>query len=1007
MNKVSKNDWRSFEELILQILLDEYNIQESKINKLTSETNDGGYDGIFYVPFGSNENDTPDRMLKMLFEAKLRSDINNDLKLQEFSKALIIAINKNADRIVIATNLHFSSNTRKVLQQYAVNTGLSIQLKTSIDIFSWIENHSESICGKSAKDSLYNLLKESNDVESRLYKNKDSINIINDIEKPTIPVLYGDKRNKEKDRAKQCIKEHYGILTIEGEAGVGKSVFLNNLLSELKSDGFKSYVFDLQTFSTPRTLFIDMVCKIWSISYDALFTKDKTELESVLCYLGEELIDRDMNQSISEVLSGSKEKYYSHEDIYEFYLINYIFKLYTMRNQKHRIIISFTNINYATEELSMFVLSLCRKMGKDLSILLEIRTSDSVYNNAWSEVSKQILMLPNIQHRCEIRAFSNSEALIYICEQFKPYDIDCNTCTNVFKKIGNNPLYLAAYIECIKYRLTAGEVLLQNINAYIIHQEIDNFNSILTDYILSVVGRSEHNAKICFVLAVTHGKVRIDILKDLLGQKCMKHISAFLKDAKFVIVKDDALIITHGLFVDSLRTYIDRLPLLVQQNLSTDLLRINSLYIPYASQNIETKIELLKILNKTSELIEECVSYATTLFSQGQYNKSYKFYDLAYNSLFDLSETDFVPNDIEYNCRLGHLDTMLKLNLFENPNISFLAEIEQCKLFLKLKFSEHIPDEEIRLYLTEYRYYHCLGDFKQSLKTAEKMMKIVQNNVIVSQDLAPKVLSEYCIAVKETSSLSCALKEYSKATKKYPYSVELRFSRLTHLVSKYSTTSPRAAMRLLKFCSDLEPELSMSDRFHNRVNILACLFLYKKYEAAEAYGKELINDLFVFGLRAEEGRAANNLGCVYWAMGNTNEAKKIFEYGISKYKEGKYAAFLWPVLINRISLSLISEDDCDEEYADRCFAIFINDYRDRISHFTFAEDYYDKLFVGIAVLCLYYIKHQKRHKVEEFNEKMSHTPLNNILVKINSYKELVDVLKNTLYVHNNAIMVKS
>ena len=47
---------------------------------------------------------------KILFEAKLRRDIQKDLPLQDFSKALIIAINTNADTLIIGTNLHLSEN---------------------------------------------------------------------------------------------------------------------------------------------------------------------------------------------------------------------------------------------------------------------------------------------------------------------------------------------------------------------------------------------------------------------------------------------------------------------------------------------------------------------------------------------------------------------------------------------------------------------------------------------------------------------------------------------------------------------------------------------------------------------------------------------------------------------------------------------------------------------------------------------------------------------------------
>lgn len=119
-------------------------------------------------------------------------------------------------------------------------------------------------------------------------------------------------------------------------------------------------------------------------------------------------------------------------------------------------------------------------------------------------------------------------------------------------------------------------------------------------------------------------------------------------------------------------------------------------------------------------MIKECVIYAEELFFQGQYNKSNEQYELAYDSLFNLSENDFLSNDIEFKCRYGHLAIKLKLNMFQNSDINFLAEIDQCKLFLISKFYNHVADDEIKLYLIEYRYYHLLGNFTQALSIAEK-----------------------------------------------------------------------------------------------------------------------------------------------------------------------------------------------------------------------------------------------------------------------------------------------
>ena len=93
---ISDSDWQDFERLVFKLLLDEYGIEESDINRLTQAKNDGGYDGIFYIPCFWGDQNTNKGFIRTLFEAKLRSDLSHSLPLQEFSKALIISINRNA-----------------------------------------------------------------------------------------------------------------------------------------------------------------------------------------------------------------------------------------------------------------------------------------------------------------------------------------------------------------------------------------------------------------------------------------------------------------------------------------------------------------------------------------------------------------------------------------------------------------------------------------------------------------------------------------------------------------------------------------------------------------------------------------------------------------------------------------------------------------------------------------------------------------------------------------------
>lgn len=1011
MPKISKKEWREFEKLVFQILLDEYNVQENDINKLTSETKDGGYDGIFYV--SSNKDDEINinsKMMQILFEAKLRANFSKDLPLQEFSKALIIAVNKNADRIVIATNLHFSSNTRNALEQYAKNTGLSIQLKTSESIFTWIEKHSDLEINKKNAD-LYKLLKESYKEEKANFFDKDKTNIFNDFVEISCKEIIGCARKAERDNAKICIEKYNGVLTIEGEAGIGKTVFLNNLLFELANNDYKNYVFDLRNLTTPRTLFVNMICKIWNLNCCAFYSMNQAEMEETLCFLGDERIDKQMNRIITNVLINSEDDYNCHSDVYEFNLINYIYKLYSLKKCKKKIVLAFKNLNDAPIELIYFLLSLCRKLGNNFPIILEIRTSsqenDRIDCNDWSMALDKILKLPNIFKHCEIKYWDNTVTGNYIRSKFKPYDIPMQDCYDIIKKIGKNPLYLDAYIDFLKYNLDEKIILQNNLVAFVKNHHVNYFDNILLNYICSSASRSSYGSEICFTLSSFNGVVSFDILENLLGNGYRSYIKSFLTYAKFISISKNKLIIIHSLYLDCLKEYCESLPLFWQQELAEKILNLKIVAEPENDEYLETKIYLLKITGNTCQFILETVPYAIRLFSQGQYNKCFDHFKAAYNLLFDLSENQTLPYDIEFQCRCGYLSTKLKLNNYQNSEMDFLSELHQCQFFLMHRFIDHTSDDEICLNLIEYRYYHLLGDFTKALETAKRMVKIIEERN-VSSEYASKALSEYCIAIKETSSLDLALKEYKRAMQKYPDSVELRFSRLSHLASKYGAISPKSTMRFLKLCSEIEPYLSLSDRFHNHVNILACLFLDKKYVEAKDYGEKLLNDLYVFGIKSEEGRAANNIGCINLALGYEKEAERLFEYGISIFQDGKYVAFLWPILINRISLSLsCNKIDNVDLYAQKSFEIFCCAYLERIKHFTFDRNYIDKLFVGISILCLYYKYNNQKNKIDELTTIIGNSALKKALLPITNYNELVKLLSRTVYVHNNMVLIKA
>ena len=172
MADLSKNEWRDFEKLLFELISKEIGLVEdiSDVTAvLTDAQNDGGYDGIYEIPL--NKNLSNDRY-RILFEAKLRRKSENDLPLQDFSKALIIAINQAADTLIIGTNLYFSDNTLFQLKEFEKRTHLHIKVLTGIDIKKWLDINKIDI---HFSTSLLNLIKQTKEKKTETLNNLSDI----------------------------------------------------------------------------------------------------------------------------------------------------------------------------------------------------------------------------------------------------------------------------------------------------------------------------------------------------------------------------------------------------------------------------------------------------------------------------------------------------------------------------------------------------------------------------------------------------------------------------------------------------------------------------------------------------------------------------------------------------------------------------------------------------------------------------------------------------------------
>lgn len=394
MKKITSGLWRRFEEIVflaIKSILEDAKLETIQ-EKLTEPTQDGGYDGCFFVPCIMDRNHFQGKgYYKILFEAKLRSNLDKDLPLHDFSKSLIIAINMDSDALIVATNLKLSDGTKEHLRNFSQKTGLKTYYLSPYYIDTWMKAHYSSE-HKAADNEIRNLLRNAS-VYSNLQNQlelleKDSL----EAEKE-LPQLLGIKK-------KRCLKEivrilgnSNGIVLIEGNAGAGKSFFCNHLIAELEKLPCSVYSIDLKNYQTPRVLFLKLLETLWHIPFEMLLSFNKSSLEGIVEEVDSHKVDGDIKEAVLVAFSRDLEHYSQNSDIFNYYMIKYLLKIYAIRTRHANIVLYFSNINSLPPQMIDFILQFLNVYALNGKAILELRTSTyiDIYmeSEKWDNYVKQ------------------------------------------------------------------------------------------------------------------------------------------------------------------------------------------------------------------------------------------------------------------------------------------------------------------------------------------------------------------------------------------------------------------------------------------------------------------------------------------------------------------------------------------------------------------------------------------------------------------------------------------
>lgn len=950
---ISDSDWQDFERLVFKLLLDEYGIEESDINRLTQAKNDGGYDGIFYIPCFWGDQNTNKGFIRTLFEAKLRSDLSHSLPLQEFSKALIISINRNANRCIIATNLYFSQGTIDTLLEYSNCTGLEIRFLTAHDICQWLESGGlASVEPDLSSSNLLDFLQESY-AKNRLKAQSSSEQSIY-ISRPSICLeeVIGQKRKKAVEKVVETFQQFPGVITVEGEVGIGKSIFTNQVLRTMEERGtYNIQKIDIEYYRTPRVLFIKLLDHIWHIPFQILNALDENTVKDILRWIGDWEIPEEMRQTLMSVFSKSVEEYHHFSDLFNYYLTEYLYQIYNIVKVRKIPLLCFSNVNYADEDLLRFLLLIIKKFDGNVCVLLELRTSlyidGRVSDQIWSDFLSEIWQLPYLRQRIQLETWKPDEILTFIRNRIKPLRFSLHCMNIIQKRVGRNPLHLNTFLSYLSLSLKNKDIPDSYWEEYISNYPLETIDHTIFLLIGHLTRTVPQAMEIFFLLGILKGHAPPSFLDRCIEQSVENTLDYLATKTPLIRKGQGEIYVSHSLYLAALQRY-DYISVFSKQHLSEQVLScLDELQLDTFHREA-LLVDLLQILNAHNKVAEHAYDLAKALFQDGQFQASYCYFTIAKVCLEDMGT---VSGESLFRCMLGQIQSRLQLEDFTLEDMRQI--MEDCKDALSHSALplETVRECQIEYLIVENKLLHYFGRFPESLSKTQEILSLLYRCECHNEELIGSMWAEYGVAIKETSTLQNALETLEKAMVICPESKYLRFVYLTHMSARYASFDPKQARTYLLEIQALEPFLNLPDRVHNRVNLATIQFYCGNCDEAQSDGSRLIRETYNLGMRNEEGRLANLLGCVALHRGDRSEAHRCFKRGLDIFHRESYVAYLWPLLANLSTLywqcSSHQEAFCTIQ---QCVNILRNSYSRRIKQTPAMGQTYEKIHIALILL---------------------------------------------------------
>lgn len=881
--------WREFELLAFIAVKSELGEVEFIEEELTEEIKDGGYDGKF-IYLSNNE------IVKTLFEAKLRSNVKADLPLDDFAKALVIAVTRHADNLYIVTNLHFSDETIKRLCTFSEYSELDIWLYNGYSVNKFIKEKRTFL--KEVSEKLLNYLLSTNAVTYP--------QTVCSKEENFVPPILDKTLISEFDLQIKAFYSGNKKLLVFGSTHMGKSYYIHQLFSYFKSKNINIHMIDVSKCLTYKQFFIELLEKTFGLSFELVDLLDHDSFDEAFKEIGGYTLSKSDLQTLKFIFSKQDTIEYDYSVVIS-KMSCLFFNLFFKLNRKRKFIMAFLNLSLSEKEVLRLLLYLLN--NNNFSCILEINETEYRKNNAkdWEYYKDQFLTLDNILNP-SVRISDWDFELQKRFLQNKIPDLSNEQYHALIKKFGKTPYDLSELVELMNYSNfytgTPAELIFQDI----MKLDADSGNALEIECLKYLQIQNSYIRYIYAFLILFNGKVKRDFVENFKkdinwGDTCY----IFLNRSNLFDITMEFICLTASKTLPCLKQFFDST---AQFHIMEEVICYVKEYSCRLSFPKESLLELqvnMTYYTDQSLCVSLLIQLGDSYLKCEQIRKAYETFKLADKLIWD-NELE-IPNIQQFQIIVGLLKTsvwntkkykcQIEKWIKSGENIiTFLTENDPSFLLLKLDF-----------YLLCYQFYHSSDNVSEALKSADAGVNLVETYDLYRYDIlnCGKAWRFYAIAVKEdTKSIIECLKIFDMAKEKCEASAKFMFGYIIHknMNIEEKDFKKRLQMKLdnYKVLDKVSKSLSIDEYLHYKTNVAALHFNLKHYDEAWKLYQELLQKSAIFEITREEIRILNDMANIEWIRGKIDDADIKYARAVKIAQNAGYDRNYWPVLVNYMSL---------------------------------------------------------------------------------------------------------